>query len=104
MPVLTLEEITCENVDFSLTGCISESDDSLHISTLEETFKSFHLLVSHGINFSSEFEVTLFLHQLSDSQAGLLPDLLSVEVVSSCRDKLHNRLFLDLNVPLLGEF
>ena len=104
MPVLTLKEITSKNVNFGLTSCVSEPDDSFHISTLEKTFESLHFFISHSVNLGSEFEVSLFLHQLSDSHTSLNSDLLRVEVVSSGRDELHHGLFFDLNVPLLSEF
>lgn len=101
MPVLILQEVTSKLVDLNLTGSLSESDDSLNLTALDQAFDTLERLISHGIDLGSQLEVSLLFDNLCNSHEDLNPMLLLLHVLSSRWAQFHGHFLFESNCLLL---
>ena len=94
MPVLVLQEITCEHPDLRITCVRGKLDDLLGVATLEQTLDAFDLLIAHRVQFSCEPEATLVLGELSHSEKNVLAFFFLLDAkIAGWRDYLLSPIF-----------
>ena len=104
MPILVLEEVTCENVHFRLPGILRKVCDSLNVSRLQQTLNALDLFISKSVYLRAKLEVVLHLHQLGESQQYLFT-LLSLSWIANCcrRNQLLSHFFLEVHLVSLSK-
>ena len=101
VPVLILQEVTSKLVDLNLTSSLSESNDSLDLSALDQALDTLERLISHGIDLGSQLEVSLFLDNLGNPHENLNPLLLLDNVLSSWWAQFHGHFLFESDCLLL---
>lgn len=71
VPVLVLQEVTRKFVNFSLTCCLCEANDGFDFAGFDQALDTLHFFVGHGVDFGTEFEVTLLLHDFGYPEQNL---------------------------------